>query len=76
MNGFNLVFAPDGSGRCLYTEAIDLRQLGPLQLRRATTIEFNESLQQWEVQDTGNELLFADPSRAACLQWEQSNLQP
>ena len=63
-------FAPGGEGRCLYTEAIDLAAIGPLRIRRATNIEFNEATQQWEVRDAGGALLHSDPSREACLIWE------
>ena len=62
---------------CLYTEAIDLRKLGTLQITRATDIRFNDASQQWDTRhaDTG-EVLFSHNSRAACLAWEHDNLQP
>ena len=44
-----LVFQPDGSGAGLYTERIDLREIGALEVVRASEIEFNETTQQWEV---------------------------
>ena len=65
-----LCFDPDGTGHCLYTESIDLAVLGTLVLTRATTIEFDQPSQQWEVRDTPGEVLFRDPSRARCLDWE------
>jgi hypothetical protein len=65
-----LTFAPNGEGQCLYTEAIELSAIGRLTLRRATTIEFNETSQQWEVRDAGSALLHTHPSREACLAWE------
>ena len=72
-----LCFTPDGSANCLYTEAIDLRVLGRLEVVRATDIRFNRSTQQWEVHDAGTgAVIFSDPSREACLQWERANLQP
>jgi hypothetical protein len=69
----------DDAGRvaCLYTEAVDLRALGRLQVVRATDIRFNASTQLWEVHHADNdEVLFSDPSRVACLAWEQDHLQP
>ena len=69
----------DDAGRvaCLYTEAVDLHALGRLQVVRATDIRFNASTQLWEVHHADNdEVLFSDPSRAACLAWEQDHLQP
>jgi hypothetical protein len=64
-----LTFDASGSGSCLYTELIDLQQLGSLKIERASTIEFNESGQVWEVRAEG-ELLFSNRSRAVCLAWE------
>lgn len=64
-------FDSRGQGHCLYTERIDLRTLGHLQIVRASTIEFNNAMAEWEVKDSENQLLFKNPSRAACLAWEQ-----
>jgi hypothetical protein len=36
-----LNFAIDGTARCLYDEAIDLRTLGTLSIERASTVEFD-----------------------------------
>jgi len=72
-----LRFDPRGGIDCLYTEAVDLRTLGRLHVVRATEVVFDPEDQRWEVRDAAfGKLLFADPSRAACLAWEQSNLQP
>ena len=72
-----LRFDETGHIACLYTEAVDLRELGPLHVVRATDIRFDESTQQWEVRcaSTG-EALHRNPSRDACLTWERANLQP
>ena len=70
-------FDTAGLVACLYTEAVDLRALGRLQVVRATVIDFDPEEQRWEVRCAAfGKLLFADPSRAACLAWEQANLQP
>lgn len=68
---------PGGSIDCLYTDAIDLRTLGRLQVYRATDIRFSEQSQEWHVRcaSTGA-LLHTDPSREACLAWERENLAP
>jgi hypothetical protein len=72
-----LRFDPAGLVACLYTEAVDLRALGRLQVVRATDLRFNDRTQLWDVHHAGNDqVLFSDPSRAACLTWEQANLQP
>jgi hypothetical protein len=72
-----LRFDPGGTVGCLYTEAIDLRELGKLEISRATDIRFNTATQQWDVHaaETGN-VLFSHPSRSECLDWENQNLQP
>jgi len=66
-----LSFDATGTGHCLYTEAVDLPAIGRLELVRASTIEFNGTRQRWEVRGSVNQLLFSDPSRRACLEWEQ-----
>jgi hypothetical protein len=65
-----LTFTGNGEGQCLYTEAIELAAIGRLTIRRATTIEFSETSQQWEVRDAGGALLHSHPSREICLEWE------
>ena len=72
-----LRFTPGGNIACLYTEAIDLRALGRLQVFRATDIRFCEKSQQWNVRCAATgKLLHSDPSREACLVWERDNLGP
>ena len=72
-----LRFNPGGLIDCLYTEAIDLRALGRLQVFRATDIRFCETTQLWKVScASSGKLLHCDPSREACLQWERDNLGP
>jgi hypothetical protein len=72
-----LRFNPGGQIDCLYTDVIDLRALGRLQVSRATDIRFCERTQLWKVRcATSGKLLHCDPSREACLAWEQANLQP
>ena len=64
-------FQPDGTGCGLYTELIDLREIGTLDVSRASNIEFNTEFQQWDVFDFTGRVVFTDPSRAACLRWER-----
>ncbi|TAE87550.1 MAG: hypothetical protein EAZ82_07715 [Verrucomicrobia bacterium] len=74
-----LRFNPGGEIDCLYTEAIDLRALGKLEISRATDIRFNPATQQWDVHAAGensDQVLFSNPSRSECLRWENHNLQP
>ena len=65
-----LTLDPQGTITGLYTELIELNQLGHLEITRATTIEFNASTQQWEVRDAAGTILHRDPSRSCCLAWE------
>jgi hypothetical protein len=65
-------FDQQGEGHCLYTEVIDLPSIGPLHVERATTIEFNEAGQVWEVRRI-TKVLFSHRSRAACLAWEHQH---
>ena len=70
MNTLVLKFDPAGNGHCLFTEAIDLSLLGALEIVRASSIEFNNTAQLWEVKSVDGGLLFSHASRQACLAWE------
>src|SRR5512136_1723773 len=72
----NLQFNTNGTASCLWTEALPLHELGQLQVTRASNVEFNNSSQHWEVKDRRGKVRFIAKSRAACLEWEQTNLQP
>jgi hypothetical protein len=65
-----LTFKPDGIVVGLYTEAIPLTEIGALKINRLTAIEFNDSVQSWEVKDRAGTVLFSDASRERCLEWE------
>lgn len=65
-----LTFTPAGIVTGLYSEVIDLTCLGKMQIRRATTIEFNNDHQVWQVK-VHNKILHQASSRQACLDWEQ-----
>ena len=72
-----LRFTPGGRIDCLYTEAVDLRVLGRLQVVRATDIRFNPATQQWDVHAAATgAVLFSHALRTECLAWEHQNLQP
>jgi hypothetical protein len=71
-----ITFTPDGTARCLWTEAVPLHELGRLEVTRASNIEFNNSTQRWELKDLTGKVRFVAQSRSACLQWEQHHLQP
>ena len=76
MSEVALTFTVDGHGHGLYTEAIDLGQVGLLVIERATRIEFDNSMQYWRVYPLeGARALFSNPSRQACLEWEHRHIQ-
>ena len=68
-----LTFDQSGIGRCLYSELINLTEIGSLTISRATTIEFNPTEQQWEVKDTANQILYTNACRQTCLDWEHQH---
>ena len=73
MKCVNISFDASGVGACFYTEAIDLHEIGTLEMIRASTIEFNRQSQQWEVKDNAGAILHSNPSRQQCLQWEHQH---
>lgn len=70
-----ILFTPEGQGRCLYTEAIDLQALGRLEIRRASFVEFSNSSQLWEVRLEDGRTLYQSPSREDCLEWEREHFR-
>ena len=76
MNSIVLRIDPSAQVHCFYTEAIDLAQVGRLEVHRASTVEFNQNNQQWEVRNPAGLLLYSHPSRVVCLAWEQEHLEP
>jgi hypothetical protein len=72
MNPLVLTFDHSGQGACLYSELIDLTQIGALQIRRASTIEFNNDSQRWELKNLKGKVVFFSKFRNACLAWEQT----
>jgi hypothetical protein len=72
-----LTFDNEGNGHCLYGELVDLKSIGTLSCRRASHIEFDENSQQWQVLSPDrSQVLFHDPSRTICEEWEHDHLQP
>jgi hypothetical protein len=70
-----IIFQTDGTGRCLYTEAIDLSAVGRLAIARATTIEFDAAAQRWVVRTPEGVERFRHARREACVAWEHAALE-
>ncbi len=65
----------DGTITALHTDALPLESLGQLTIKRASTIEFNNTSQLWEV-TLGSENMprYWNRSRTACIEWEIEQL--
>lgn len=67
-----LLIEPTGGIICLHTEMIPLQALGKMKTRRASTVEFNETIQEWQVREPGcDAVYYSHPSREVCLEWER-----
>jgi hypothetical protein len=63
---------PDGTVRCLHTDAIDLRRLGRLEVTRASNVEFDNRTQHWTVSLPDGTVLCDDfIRRDDALAWER-----
>ena len=71
----SVTFTPNGLGHGIHTEAIDLAQIGPLHIERATTIEFDNQAQCWIVRDQTGFDMYHSPSRETALAWERRYLE-
>jgi hypothetical protein len=67
-----ITFHEDGTATTLWTDHIPLADLGQCRVRRASWIDWNEHTQRWEVRfdPHADDPVFSDPSREACLAWE------
>jgi hypothetical protein len=67
----NLFIRPDGTAQCLYTEDINLGQLGALDIRRASHVE-PEKNGNWvaDLRPVGGPVMTGFPSRSAALDAE------
>jgi hypothetical protein len=74
MDTINITIAPDGTARCLWTEAVPLHELGRLEIHRAYSVEFDNQAQAWRVFDPTGDCLYCAPSRETCLAWERQHL--
>jgi hypothetical protein len=68
----------DGNIRTLYTDEIELYDLGIVcNVRRASTVEFNEDRQEWEVRKADNgRVVHRNKNREAAIAWEIKAFSP
>jgi hypothetical protein len=69
---------PDGRIRGLWTDDVQLGELGCLHVRRASHVEYDENLQRWTVRPVHapGRVLHSSCSRAAALTWEHAYFSP
>ena len=72
-----LQITAQGGVAMLHDDAVDLRQFGTVQVRRASNVEFDEQHQVWTVYSakTGKALRSAI-TRAGALAWEKAHYSP
>jgi hypothetical protein len=73
-----LEFDEDGNINCLWTEDINLYELGKVcDVRRASRLEFSEKDQAWAVINAAtDEIIHMEKSRAKAIEWEIDNFSP
>lgn len=80
MSEIVISFNADGTAEALHTDEFPLAALGRLSMERASTVEFNEVSQWWEVRLVAlpgddvkflGPVVYSNPSRANCIQWER-----
>lgn len=68
-----LTFQTDGHVICLWTDALDLRELGTVKVDRVSTIDWDEANQYWRVHNRQGRTLFHHNVRQACVDWEHDH---
>ena len=79
MEKVSIFVETNGSVRCVYTEAVDLSEIGKLYIDRASHVEFDNLAQCWVVTWTeASEMRHSDCAkfltRTEALQWEEAQL--
>lgn len=73
-----LLVDEEGDVHTLFTEEIDLREIGRIEnVHRASHVIFDEASQEWTVKCAfTSRIVHRDPSRAAAIAWEVEHFQP
>jgi hypothetical protein len=67
---FEIVVGEDGVCRSLWTDLIDLTEIGTCHVERASNVEFNNETQMWEARLLDGTLIGQDRSRSGAIQQE------
>jgi hypothetical protein len=68
---------PNGTIRCLYTNEVNLAELGRLNINRASHVEFDNHLRRWVVTSAKTEKrLHSAATREEALEWEHQYYSP
>lgn len=69
---------PNGSIKMLHDDRFDLSAFGPVETRRASFVEYNNSRKTWEVYSakTGETLASGFDRRCDALTWEKNYFRP
>ena len=67
-----------GNVQGLWSDDLELAEIGPLSVRRASHVEFDRQMQCWAVVpiERPGDVLFTARSRANALRWEHSHFGP
>lgn len=74
----SLRITPQGGVQMLHDDALDLTELGSIEMIRASHVEFNNENQYWFVQSARSLKILATgfKTRAEALAWEKSFYSP
>lgn len=75
---FQLQITPEGGVQMLHDDAVDLKDLGPINMTRASHVEFDNANQWWFVQSAKTLKILADgfKTREEALNWEKNYYSP
>lgn len=65
-----LCIRPDGAIEGLYDDDLRLDELGRLEIRRASSVEFDDATGEWVATTPSGQIIARDRSRAACIRKE------
>lgn len=78
MDPIKMELGVDGCVRMLWDDAVNLRELGPVVVERASHVEFNNATKMWEVKSAKTLKVLRDnfKTRKDALSWEKVYYSP